>query len=245
MIRVFKDKAEANKIAADMFVQIARDAIAINGRFNVALTGGTSPETLHKMLAAPPYKEQVDWEKVYVFWGDERWVPLTDEKSNGLMARRTLLDHVPIPPTHIFYMWADVEDPTKFAHYYEQLLQRNLGDSLSFDLIFLGMGEEGHTASLFPHYPVLTETRKLVDAYYLKSQNMYRITLTAPVINNARNIVLMLFGDNKAEALHEVLEGEHNPDLYPAQLLNPKSGNIFWLVDEAAAKDLATKHEIE
>lgn len=245
MIRVFKNKSDANKVAADMFVQIARKAIAERGRFNVALTGGTSPETLHTMLAAPPYVDQVDWSKVYVFWGDERWVPLTDEKSNGLMAKRTLLDKVPIPQTHIFYMWADVEDPEKFAHYYEQLLQRNLGDGLNFDLIFLGMGEEGHTASLFPHYPILTEEHKLVEAYYLKSQSMYRISLTAPLINKAKNIVLMLFGDNKAEALHEVLEGEHNPDLYPAQLLKPKNGNIFWLVDEAAAKDLTTEHETE
>ena len=245
MIRVFKDKSNANRVAADMFVQSASEAIAENGRFNVALTGGTSPEPLYTMLASPAYVNQVDWQNVYIFWGDERWVPLTDEKSNGLMAKRTLLDKVPIPKTQIFYMWADVEEPNKFAHYYEQLLQRNLGDNLSFDLIFLGMGDEGHTASLFPHESVLTEEHKLVDAYYLKSQSMYRITLTAPVINKAKNIILMLFGSNKAEALHQVLEGEYNPDLYPAQLLKPISGNIFWLIDEAAAKDLTTKYETE
>ncbi len=239
MIRIFENKAEISEAAATLFIQTARQAIQAGGRFTVALTGGTSPEALYNMLASAPYDTEIDWQKAYVFWGDERWVPLTDEKSNGRMANNTLLDKLPIPKSQIFYMWADGEEPESYAARYEQLIRDTLGEGTSFDLILLGMGEEGHTASLFPGEPVLYEKGKLVDAYYLKSQSMYRITFTAPLINKARHIVVMLYGENKAAALHEVLEGRHNPDLYPAQLLKPEGGNITWLIDRAAAKELS------
>lgn len=242
MIKVFQDKAHISTAAAEMFTQIAQQSIKENGRFTVSLTGGTSPEALYNLLAAGPYRDEIDWTKVYIFWGDERWVPLTDDKSNAKMANRTLLDKVPVPKDQIFYMYADGKKPGEFAAEYEQYLKQVLGAPLSFDLILLGMGAEGHTASLFPHEPVLTEKQKLVDAYYLKSQSMYRITLTAPLINKAKNIIVMLFGDEKAEALHQVLEGERNTDLYPAQLLQPENGTITWLTDEAVTSKLSLTH---
>ncbi len=240
MLRIFQDRADIAKTAANMFVQIAQQAIQESGRFTVSLTGGTSPEALYNLLAVAPYENQIDWSKAFIFWGDERWVPLTDDKSNAKMTNRTLLSKLPVPKDQIFYMWAEGKQPQEYASEYEQQVRRVLGADLSFDLVLLGMGPEGHTASLFPHEPVLTEKNKLVDAYFLKSQKMYRITLTAPLINKAKNIVVMLFSEEKADALYQVLEGERNPDLYPAQLIQPEKGQITWLVDEAAAKNLTT-----
>ncbi|GAA4322081.1 6-phosphogluconolactonase [Mucilaginibacter gynuensis] len=241
MISILKDKHEISVAAADIFVKAAKAAIQEKDSFTVALTGGSSPAELYALLAASPYKEQVDWEKVYIFWGDERWVPLDDERSNARMAAETLLDHVPIPKTQIHPMWADVEDPEKFAQYYEQLLRRILGPSASFDLILLGMGDDGHTASLFPGKPVLYEKDKWVTTYYLTEQSMVRITLTAPLINQAKKIVFVLFGAGKAPALYEVLEGERNFEKYPSQLIQPAVGEAIWLVDEAAAAKLSNK----
>ncbi|MDT3405349.1 6-phosphogluconolactonase [Mucilaginibacter terrae] len=238
MLKVFDNKEEISATAAQLFIDIAQKAVSERGRFTVALTGGTSPDALYTLLSSPAFKDKVDWAHTFIFWGDERWVPLTDDKSNAKMAHRTLLSNVPIPESQIFYMWADGKSPEEFAQEYEQQVRQVLGDALSFDLVLLGMGGEGHTASLFPYEPVLKEKDKLVYAYFLASQDMFRVTLTAPLINKAQNIVVMLLGESKAAALHEVLEGEHNPELYPAQLLNPENGKLLWLVDQAAAKDL-------
>jgi 6-phosphogluconolactonase len=216
MVKVFDNKSEISAAAAEMFVEIAQQSISRNGKFTVALTGGSSPEQLYSLLAQPEYQYKIDWSKVFVFWGDERWVPLDDEQSNGKMANRTLLSKVPVPKNQIFYMWHD----------------------LMFDLILLGMGPDGHTASLFPHQDVLHEKQKLVAAYYLNAQNMYRITFTEPLINKGKHLIMMLYGDNKAHSLYEVLEGERNADLYPAQMLKPETGNITWLIDKTAASEL-------
>ena len=242
MLKIFQDKSHISAAAAEMFISIAQQAIKENGKFTVSLTGGTSPEALYNLLASASYRDKIDWTKVYIFWGDERWVPLADDKSNAKMTNRTLLDKVPVPKDDIFFMYADDQKPEEFAAEYEQHIRQVLGPSLSFDLILLGMGAEGHTASLFPYEPVLTETQKLVDAYYLKSQNMYRITLTAPLINKAKNVIVMLFGAEKAEALHQVLEGERNTNLYPAQLIQPENGTITWLTDEAVTSKLSQIH---
>ncbi len=172
-----------------------------------------------------------------MFWGDERWVPLTDEKSNAKMAFETLLNHVPVPKNHIFPMWSE-DEPEDFALKYEEQLRTYLGETPQFDLILLGMGDDGHTASLFPGTGVLQEQKRLVKAYYLSPQSMYRITLTAPCINAAKKIIFLVFGEKKAHALHEVLEGEYNPDKYPAQLIRPQNGEVLWLADELAAQQL-------
>lgn len=238
MITVFNDTAALSQTAAELFVQTARESVEKNGRFTVALTGGSSPVALYRMLAQAPYRDQVPWQQTYVFWGDERWVPLSDERSNAKMAQDTFLNQVPIPADQVYPMWGPGE-PEEFAQQYEQVLQKHFHQQApAFDLILLGMGDDGHTASLFPGTEVLTETSRWVRAYYLTPQSMYRITLTAPLINQARKIVFLTFGANKAPALYEVLEGARNPDKYPSQLIQPQSGEVLWLVDEAAASRL-------
>lgn len=240
MIKVFEDQLEMSTAAAALVIDIAQQAIAEKGKFTIALTGGTSPEKLYNLLAQPDYKDKIDWEKVYVFWGDERWVALDDDQSNAKLANRTLLSKVPVAADHVFYMWAGDKNPEAYAADYESKIREQLGEDLQFDLILLGMGPDGHTASLFPHQAVVNEKQKLVAAYYLDAQSMYRITLTAPLINKAKHIVVMLYGENKAQALHEVLEGQRNPEQYPAQLLKPLAGDLTWFVDKAAASQLKT-----
>ena len=235
MIHIFNDIPALNTAVAEFFINTAIEAIEKRDRFTVALTGGSSPAGLYQLLTTSPYSEQISWEKVFVFWGDERWVPLDDGKSNAKMAFETLLNQVPIPKEQIFPMWNGQRDPAQYAEEYEQLIRQHLGLEGSFDLILLGMGDDGHTASLFPGTEVLQETSKWVDAYYLKAQEMYRITLTAPLINQAYRIAFIAYGQNKAHALKEVLQGERNIQLYPAQLIRPTQGEANWFVDEAAA----------
>ncbi|WP_200976881.1 6-phosphogluconolactonase [Echinicola sp. 20G] len=241
MINIHKDPAELGKVAADLFVESAKSAILEKGKFTVALTGGSSPVKLYGLLAEPKYKDQVDWSKVYVFWGDERWVPLEDEQSNAGMAYQTLLNHVPVPDENIYPMWAAGITPEARAAEYAQYLKKELGEEGVFDLILLGMGDDGHTASLFPGTEVLEEKENWVKGYFLESKDIYRITLTAPLINKAKKIVFFVFGENKANALYEVLEGESNANLYPSQLIQPKEGELLWLADEAAASKLKVK----
>jgi 6-phosphogluconolactonase len=239
MIRIFQNEDEVSSAAADVFVQAANEAIAAKGSFTVALTGGSSPKQLHYLLTTPAYSQQVDWANVYVFWGDERWVPLDDDRSNAKMAYGTLLNFVQIPSGQIYPMYNDAHTPEEFAAVYEQSIKDIVSPEGTFDLIFLGMGDDGHTASLFPGTAVLSEQTKWVDAYYLEPQSMYRITLTAPLINRAKKIVVVAFGGKKANALYEVLEGESNPAKYPSQLLKPINGDLTFMVDEAAAQKLS------
>ncbi|MFZ4862775.1 6-phosphogluconolactonase [Sphingobacterium sp. Mn56C] len=239
MIQVYKDKHEISEAVASLFLQQAQQAIAANNKFTVALTGGSSPVDLYRLLATPAYADKIDWTKVYVFWGDERWVPLEDDLSNARMSFETLLNHVPIPQENIFPMYSPDASAEVYAQTYSDILKRVLGPDGVFDLILLGMGDDGHTASLFPGTAVLNETEKWVDAYYLEPQNMYRITLTAPLINKAKQLVVITFGDKKAPALFEVLQGERNAQQYPSQLLNPVHGDLLFVVDEAAASKLA------
>jgi 6-phosphogluconolactonase len=239
MIRIFQNEDEVSSAAADVFVQAANEAIAAKGSFTVALTGGSSPKQLHYLLTTPAYSQQVDWANVYVFWGDERWVPLDDDRSNAKMAYGTLLNFVQIPSGQIYPMYSDAHTPEEFAAVYEQSIKDIVSPEGTFDLIFLGMGDDGHTASLFPGTAVLSEQTKWVDAYYLEPQSMYRITLTAPLINRAKKIVVVAFGEKKANALYEVLEGESNPAKYPSQLLKPINGDLTFMVDKAAAQKLS------
>ncbi|NMH27406.1 6-phosphogluconolactonase [Flavobacterium sp. SE-s28] len=238
MIQVFKDSVQLSEAAAAIFVSAAHEAVSKRGKFTVALTGGSSPAKLYELLSAPEYRDKVDWQKTFVFWGDERWVPIEDEKSNAGMANKVFLDKINIPNDHVFPMWSALLEPEEQAQHYEQLLRKHLGDSGEFDLILSGMGEDGHTASLFPGTEVLHEKTKWVAAYYLASQHMFRITLTAPLINKAKRNVVLVFGANKAQAFGQVIAGAYNPEKYPSQLLKPVSGELIWLADEAAADDL-------
>lgn len=238
MVKKFNDLGQLNEEAAQLFIQTAREAIEKNGRFTVALTGGSSPVELYKLLATA-YRDAVQWEKVFVFWGDERWVPLTDDRSNARMAFETFLNHVPIPKGQIFPMWADHKSPAEFAAEYEEILRSQLQPAGRFDLVLLGMGADGHTASWFPNTGVLHEYDKWVAAYFLDAQDMYRITLTIPLVNQAAKVAVITYGSGKAEALYEVLRGKRNTEQYPAQLIDgTEDGRVTWFVDEAAAQRL-------
>ncbi|WP_149206539.1 6-phosphogluconolactonase [Flavobacterium johnsoniae] len=235
MIQIYNTTEEINTAAADLFTAAAQDAIAKRGKFTAVLTGGSSPAGIYKLLASDAYKNKIDWSKVYIFWGDERWVSLNDDLSNAKMSYAALLSHVPIPSENIFEMYKDGVTPEDYAVTYEQSIRKILGEEGKFDFIFLGMGDDGHTASLFPGEAVLNEQNKWVDAYFLAPQNMHRITLTAPLINKAEKIIVVTFGEKKAHALKEVTKGEYNPSLYPTQLIKPVSGELVFLVDKSAA----------
>lgn len=238
MLKIFKNLKDLNKHTADLFIRIANESISEKGSFTVALTGGSSPNDLYNLLASDFYRKKMDWSKVFVFWGDERWVPLTSEQSNAGAAFKNLLNNLPIPKNQIFPMFEEGVNPEVFAKTYESLLDVHLLDSKHFDLILLGMGEDGHTASLFPGESVLEIQDQKVFAYYLKEQNMYRITLTAPIINEANNILFLVFGEKKKAALFEVLEGTQPYQKYPSKLIKPKSGHLYWMVDRTAASKL-------
>ncbi|RXM43149.1 6-phosphogluconolactonase [Flavobacterium sp. YO12] len=235
MIQIYNNTEEINIAAADLFIAAAQKAITEKDKFTVVLTGGSSPAGVYKLLASDDYKNKIDWSKVFVFWGDERWVPLNDDLSNAKMSYAALLSHVPIPAENIFEMYKDNVTPEDYAVAYEQSIRTVLGDEGKFDLILLGMGDDGHTASLFPGQAVLQEQNKWVDAYYLEPQKMFRITLTAPIINKAEKIIVIAFGEKKAPALKEVTTGEYNPTTYPMQLIKPVSGELLFLVDKSAA----------
>jgi len=232
-ITVFNNLDELYKKSAGTFVELAEKSIRKHDKFVVALSGGSSPKAIFKLLATKEYANKIEWNKVYFFWVDERWVSLDDDKSNYKMTFETLLNQIPVNQNHIFPMYKDGVEPEEFAKEYEKQIRNVLGDEGVFDFVLLGMGDDGHTASLFPGEATLNEKEKWVDAYYLKPQEMYRITLTAPIINKAENILVVAFGEAKKHALHEVLNGEYNPQLYPLQLINKKETFRFFTDEKA------------
>jgi len=232
MVQIFNTKEEITNQAAQILIATAQKAIEERGKFVLALTGGSSPVALYQLLATPDYKSKIDWKKVFIFWGDERWVPLDDDLSNAKMAYDTLLDKVNIPKSNVFPMYKEGITAEDYASEYEKAIKSITAEEGQFDLILLGMGDDGHTASLFPGQAVLHEQHKWVAAYYLEAQNMFRITLTAPLINRAKQIVIITFGENKAHALNQVLNGPYNPEKYPTQLIKPLNGELLFLTDQ-------------
>ncbi|MEN4760841.1 6-phosphogluconolactonase [Chryseobacterium sp. C39-AII1] len=233
MITVFDNLDTLYKKAADTFVELSEKAIQKHDKFVVALSGGSSPKAIFNLLATEEYSQKINWDKIYFFWVDERWVSLNDEKSNAKMTFEALFNKVPVSKDHIFPMYKDGIEPEDYAKEYEQDIKNILGEEGIFDFILLGMGDDGHTASLFPGEAILEEKEKWVDAYYLKPQEMFRITLTAPIINKAENILVVAFGESKKHALNEVLNGEYNPKLYPLQLIERKEGFQFFTDEKA------------
>lgn len=216
--------------AAELFISLAAEAIQARGRFAVALSGGSTPRKLHALLASE-FKNDVDWSKAFAFFGDERFLPPYDEDSNYYMADDTLLSRVDIPPENVFPFVTLEVTPEESARIYEGELKRFFDGPPHFDLIFLGMGEDGHTASLFPGNPVLNETDALVAAVHNSPKPPpERMTLTLPVLNAARNIVFLVGGASKREALARIERGE----ALPASLVEPE-GELLWLLDEAAS----------
>ena len=235
-IRIFKDDESLSQAAAEIFVTLAVKAVEARGRFLTALSGGGTPAGLYRLLAADPYQEQVDWPKTYIFWGDERCVLPDDEGSNYHQAMDILLSHVPIPDENILRVKGELE-PAQASDDYAQALKRFADPGLDwprFDLVLLGMGADGHTASLFPGSEVSPNSPALAVTAHYQGRPANRVTLTPLVLNAAHNIMFLVTGANKAASLDQVLNGEYRPKQYPAQRIRPTDGKIIWLVDEAA-----------
>ena len=241
---IFKTPDEFNHAVAGWIVECIAETLKKQERFTWVLSGGNTPKALYQLLSDTPYREKIDWEKLHIFWGDERDVPFNDSRNNAKMAYETLLNHVPIPATQIHIMQTENISPEKSAEKYEKILREyfptQAPDSRlpTFDLVLLGMGDDGHVLSLFPGTAVVHEEKAWVTSLFLESQNMYRITLTKTIVNKSKHIAFLTTGANKALALKEVLEGHHNPDLYPSQEIKPENGELLWFVDEAAAVQL-------
>ncbi len=235
MIRIFADPEALSRGVAEFFADAARDAVAARGRFSVALSGGSTPRRTYEILAQPPLKDRVDWARTHVFWGDERCVDLNDPRSNARMAQEALLRQVPVPADQVHSMDCR-PSPGEAARRYEDLLKGFFAAAEPrFDLILLGLGENGHTASLFPDTPVLAETARWVAEVYVAEQDLHRLTLTAACINRAALVAFLVAGAAKAAVVREVIQGPRDPMHLPAQLIRPETGELYWLLDKAAA----------
>jgi 6-phosphogluconolactonase len=235
-IRIFPDGPSLATAAADRFVHLAGAAVSERGRFSVALSGGSTPRATYMLLAAEEDAARVDWSKVHVFWGDERCVPPDHPGSSFRMAREALLDRVLLPEGNIHRVRGEL-DPEEAARAYADELHSFFGAEWpSFDLVLLGMGSDGHTASLFPGSPALDEKRRpvvAVTAHY-EDRPARRVSLTVPAINTARQVIFLVAGASKAGIVSAVLEGP--PERYPAQLIQPAAGQLAWMMDAPAAR---------
>jgi 6-phosphogluconolactonase len=236
-VLIFADAAELAREAARRFAELAEAFTNDAGRFTVALSGGSTPKAMFQILAEKPFADSLPWRSIHFFWGDERCVPPEHAESNYRMANETLLSKAPVPRENIFRIPAEDEDHERAAAIYSETLQTFFAEEQpGFDLVFLGMGPDGHTASLFPGTTALCADGGVAAANYVDKLQSWRITLTADAINRARNVIFLVAGADKAPALKEVLEGPRNPIQYPSQLIMPSHGALLWMIDEAAAK---------
>jgi 6-phosphogluconolactonase len=235
-LTVFPDQSSFIGGAADFIAEHATRSIAERGQFVLALSGGSTPRSIYARLATSDFTDRINWLKVQIFFGDERCVPQEDSLSNYRMAREALLDHVTLPPGNIHRIRGE-EDPFLASTSYERELQRFFRSTSApiFDLILLGLGENGHTASLFPGTAVLRERERWVVPQYVETLEAWRVTFSPVLINAARDIAFLVEGEAKAEILWRVLAGPYNPDELPAQLIQPNNGQLHWLLDAAAA----------
>jgi 6-phosphogluconolactonase len=239
-VRIFKEYKVLSIAAAETFVEVAALALRSHGRFLVALSGGGTPAGLYQLLAEESYRHQVDWSRAFIFWGDERCVPPDDPGSNYHQAMEILLSHVPIPEKNILRVKGELE-PDEASDEYAQVLKRFAApdhDWPRFDLVLLGMGADGHTASLFPGSQVEVPSPTLAVTANYQDRPAKRVTLTPLVLNSAWNILFLVAGENKASTLKDVLSGAYRPGRLPAQRIQPTDGKLVWLVDEAAASNL-------
>ena len=237
LVTVLADAAALAVAAADHVVDVLQATLAQRAVAHVALAGGSTPRAVNALLIAARRRTKVDWSRVRFWFGDERCVPPDDAQSNYKMNRETLLDPLDVRPEHVHRMRGE-DDPSAAAADYGVVLQRELGEHPRLDLILLGMGPEGHTASLFPGTTTGIDKDKLCIAHYVPKLSTWRMTLTPHAINAAHNVAIAAGGAEKADALREVLEGPKHPDVYPAQLIHPSHGKLHWFVDAAAASKM-------
>src|SRR5690242_2038108 len=236
-MKVFLDAGDVARAAAELFVELKPRS--------VALSGGSTPRVLYELLADPnePFLEQIAWAETHFFFSDERHVPPDHPDSNFRMVNEALFSRAPVPPQNIHRVLAENPNAEEVAADYEADLRQSFGEAIpAFDLVLLGLGEDGHTASLFPGSEVLHETKRWVAAPWVEKFKAYRITMTLPVLNNGKSVVFLVTGASKAEILRTVMSTDKKPDLYPAQAISPTNGAVSWLVDEAAARLCSTNN---
>jgi 6-phosphogluconolactonase len=245
-IQVFETAEEVARAAALRFVELARAAVEAEGRFSVALAGGSTPKRTYQLLASDEFKDQVDWSKVHIFFGDERCVPPDHADSNYRMADEALLSRVPVPARNVHRIMGE-GDAVANARLYEDELQTFFaGESWPrFNLVLLGMGDDGHTASLFPGTPALAEQSAKVVAVWVERLNAYRITLSAPTINHAAHVIFLVTGAGKADRLTQIIHAAPDTPRLPAQLIQPENGTLEWFLDRAAAARLSESPPVE
>jgi 6-phosphogluconolactonase len=240
-IIVLDDADELYVRAAEEIAHIAGESICTHGEFTLCLSGGSTPAATYDLLATR-FHLSVDWKELQCFWGDERCVPPDDPESNFAMANRTILSRLALKPAQIHRIRGE-DDPPEAAREYEQMLRDHFnlgqGEFPRFDLVMLGLGDNSHTASLFPGDPAVHETSRMAVAVQVDAEPPRRITLTPPVINNAQRVMFLVAGQSKAPAVKDVLEGPRDVDKYPAQIIAPENGELIWLLDRAAASLLS------
>jgi 6-phosphogluconolactonase len=228
-IKVLPDLSAIAHEAAERIVALAKSG----DPFSLVLSGGSTPKTLYQLLASDEYRKQIDWNKVEIYFGDERCVPPDDPQSNFRMASEAMLSKLPIPEKNIHRMRGEI-DPQAAAKEYGQLLKEKFGDG-GADVVLLGMGPDGHTGSLFPGTEAVSETKHRCVAIFVQKLNMWRITMTAPFFNRAKNVLVLVSGAEKAATLEQVLHGPRDVQKTPIQLIAPTAGTMIWLLDSAAA----------
>jgi 6-phosphogluconolactonase len=239
LIRVFSNVDALSREAANLVAELSGKAVEKRGKFLLALSGGNSPGPLYERLAEMPYRDQIPWKQTWVFWSDERYVPLSDDRSNAGMAMKLLLSRVPVPKDQILPIYDENANAEKAATEYEAAILETAGRSAQrFDLILLGCGEDGHTASLFPDSPVLNEKNALVRAVQSPGGYLKRVTMTLPLLNQSRAILFILHGQAKAEIAWRILGDQSESVQLPAQLIRPSDGELLWFLDSEAALKL-------
>jgi 6-phosphogluconolactonase len=240
-LHIFKNKEEMSEELASWVCNVISETLKNQEFFSLVLSGGETPKLLFKKLASDKYRNKINWKRIHIFWGDERVVPFTDERNNAGMAYDLLVDHINIPVAQVHIIRTDIE-PNFAVDEYRKLLHTFFDNTAtSFDLVLLGMGDDGHTLSLFPDSPIIEQHKRWVNAVFSKKQEMYRITLMPIIINRASKIAFIVDGAKKAKVLQQVLEGEYVPAKLPAQIINPKEGELHWFLDNAVAKDLHSR----
>lgn len=237
-LHIFENKEILADQLALWICNLISDTLKNQEFFTLVLSGGETPKFLYEKLASENFRDKIEWKRIHVFWGDERVVPFNDPRNNAKMAFDVLLDKVDIPPAQIHIMRTDIQ-PNFAAEEYEKLLQSFFhSTNYSFDLVLMGMGDDGHTLSLFPGSPIIEEHVHWVNAVFNEQQEMYRITLMPLIVNKAKQIAFMITGEKKAAVLQQVLEGERMPEKLPAQVIVPIEGQLHWFLDKDSAKNL-------
>ena len=237
-LHIFDNKEIMSDHLAQWICDLVEKTLRDHEFFYLVLSGGETPKLLYRKLVSEEYKDKINWKRIHIFWGDERVVPFTDDRNNAKMAFDILIDHIDIPTEQVHVMNTDIE-PNFAVDKYRTLLHTFFDSTeQSFDLVLLGMGDDGHTLSLFPGSPIIEEHKHWVNSVYNEAQEMYRITMMPVIVNKSSKIAFMVDGAKKAKVLKEVLEGEFHPEKFPSQIISPITGELHWFLDKAAAKDL-------